>query len=425
MRRMSERRRWRARHEAAGLVSLLILMVVSALPASAAEVDTLLGPSPGSYALLSPDGVARIPFKLFRGDILMAARVNGKDVRMMLDNGFLWDQLLFFGSPLVDSLGLKYDGEIEMGGGGEGNTVKSKTASGITIRFPGVEFYDQTAVITPYGSGLTTMWWGTEGQVSAAFLKHFVVEINYDRMEIVLTPPDRYAYAGRGVEVPMRQLLPGAWGIPAVMELMDGRRFPLDAGMDLGQGDALQVACGGAHSIGLPENAVAASLGFGVQGETRGYIGRIRAIEIGGYRIDSLIAGFVPADFKGNVFHEVTIGMDLFSRFNIVYDYPHHRMYIEPAASFHDGYEYDMSGLSMRKGAGEYLEIVSVAPDSPGGRAGLRVGDRVVRINGASAAGYDRYELEPLLTREGTIVTLTVLRGKGEEEISIKLRRII
>jgi hypothetical protein len=424
-RRMGGERRRMVRNGAIGAISLLTLVLLAASSAGAAEVDTLLGPPPGSCTLLSSDGVARIPFDLFRGDIRMACRINGRDVRMMLDNGFLWDELLFFGSPCVDSLALKYDGEVDVGGAGEGKTVKSRTASGVTIRFPGVEFYDQPAVVTPYESGLTDMWHGTAGQVSAAFLKHFVVEINFDRMEIVLTPPGKYVYAGRGVEVPMRPLLPGAWGIPVVMELADGRRFPLEAGMDLGQNDALELACVGPHGIGVPDDAIEGSLGFGVQGEIRGYIGRIGAIEIGGYRVENPVADFVPADFKGSVFHEVTIGMDLFSRFNIVYDYPHHRMFFEPSRRFHDKFEYNMSGLSMRKGKGEYLEIVSIVPHSPGEEAGLRIGDKVVRIDGASAGGYDFFALQPLLAREGKTVTLTVSRENGEREIFIKLRRII
>ena len=114
-----------------------------------------LGPPPGEYTVLSKDGAIRIPFEIFRDDILMIAEVKGKQLRMLIDNGSLWDQLLFFGSPRIDSLGLKMDDKIDEGGSGEGEPVRSDVASGVTIRFTDVEFTGQTAIITPYSSGVT------------------------------------------------------------------------------------------------------------------------------------------------------------------------------------------------------------------------------------------------------------------------------
>ena len=94
--------------------ALVIILARAAFAAGPAE-DPVIGSAPGSYRITAPDGVIRIPFKLYRGDILLeGGRMNGRDVRMMLDNGMLWDQLLFFGGPRVDSLALAYDGEIDV-----------------------------------------------------------------------------------------------------------------------------------------------------------------------------------------------------------------------------------------------------------------------------------------------------------------------
>ena len=106
----------------------------------AAEPDSLLGPPPGTYRITSPDGVVTIPFELFRDDIRMVGEIDGKPVRMFIDNGYLWDQLLFFGSPRVDSLGFEREGEALVSGSGTGDAVPSYHTSGITLGFPGVEF---------------------------------------------------------------------------------------------------------------------------------------------------------------------------------------------------------------------------------------------------------------------------------------------
>jgi predicted aspartyl protease len=408
----------------AAAVSIVVL-AQGALAAAPAE-DPILGAAPGSYRITAPDGVVRIPFKLHRGDILLeGGRVNGRDVRMMLDNGMLWDQLLFFGGPRVDSLALAYDGEIDVGGPGEGDAVKSRTASGIAISFPGVEFTGQSAVITPSSAGFADWWAGTEGQVSATFLKHFVVGIDFDQMIITLTEPRSFRYSGAGIEVPMKPIEGGYWAIPGTIELADGRRVALDLAMDLGYNDYLQIDPREANRLAAPERALEASLGFGAQGETRGSIGRVRAVEIGKYRLSDLLTGFVAPDDTGEVTTEALIGLGLFSRFNIVYDYPGHRMFLAPNRRFAEPFEHDMSGLVMSRGKDGKFLVDRVYPGSPADEAGLAAGDTVTKINGVESPACDRFELHDLFRTSGARVTLAVTRDGTERTISLTLRRPI
>jgi hypothetical protein len=409
-------------------VRLPVMFIFLLLPATSGlcgESDSVPGSPPGDYRILAEDSVVKIPFEVFKGDILIAGELNGKEVRMLVDNGFLWDQLLFFGSPAVDSLGLQHDGKIEVGGGGQGDPVESNTASEITISFPGVEFSGQTAVITPYTSGISDMWSGTHGQVSATLFKHFVVDIDFDRNLITLAEPEKFQYDGNGVEIPLNPLLPGAWSVPATLKLSDGRKLSLDLMMDLGDSNPLFVVTGMSHDIEVPDQAIRASLGFGIQGEIRGHYGRVRSVEIGGYQVEDVLAGFVSKDYGGRVFHEATIGFGLLSRFNIVFDYPSQRMFVEPNKSSRDAFEYNMSGMSLRKGRGGFLEIVQIVPDSPASEAGLQAGDRVIRINGEPAIEYDYWKLVPILQQEGATVDLVLLRDDSEEEVSLILRRLI
>lgn len=219
--------------------------------ACADEIDSLLGPAPGTYRLFSDDGASMIPFEVFRGDIRMDGTVNGRPVRMLIDNGFLWDQLLFFGSPRVDSLGFVYEEQVNISGSADGEAVTSDFATGIIIGFPGVEFYDQTAIVTPYSSGISNMWWGTEGQVSATFLKHFVVDINFNDLVMTLIEPDRFVYEGNGAAVPLIPNGDGSWSIPATVVFTDGRSVSFNLALDLGLGEALHLVVGGDKIIDI------------------------------------------------------------------------------------------------------------------------------------------------------------------------------
>jgi hypothetical protein len=325
----------------------------------------------------------------------------------------------------VDSLGLNYAGDIEVGGSGEGDRVKSRTASGITISFPGVEFTDQTAVVTPYEAGLATLWAGTEGQVSATFWKSFVVGIDFDHMVMTLTEPGRFHHAGAGIEVPVKPIDKGYWSIPGTIELEDGRRVALDLAMDLGYNDQLQIDPRGPHRMAPPKRALEASLGFGVQGETRGHVGRVRAVEIGKYRLHDVLTGFVsPAD-TSDVTTEAMVGLGLFSHFNVVYDYPGRRMFLEPNRRFAESFEYDMSGIAMRRGQNGTRIVTRVQPGSPASEAGLLAGDAVTQVNGVPSSTYDYFALQDLFTKSGRRVTLTILRDGREKTVTLKLRRII
>jgi hypothetical protein len=366
-----------------------------------------------------------IPFEIFRGDIRMAGQIAGIPVRLMLDNGYLWDPLLLFGSRRVDSLDLHYDGEEDVCGPGAGAAVKSRTASGIVVSFPGIEFTDQTAIVTPEASGLDKMWEGTEGQVSATFLKHFVVSLDFDKGVITLTEPSAFQYRGTGVELPLNPLPGGAWAIPGIIETADGRRTSLDLMLDLGYNDQIQIITDGPHGFGLPEKAIAVSLGFGVQGEILGHIGRIRSVEIGGYAIRDVLAGFVPATDGSTACDEAMIGLGLLSRFNIVFDYPGRRMFIEPNRSYSDPFEYNMSGMELRPGGGGGWEIERILEGSPAADAGLQVGDEITGINGDPATGFEFWDLIPMMKQPGDTLQLEISRAGEAMRALVVLRRVI
>jgi hypothetical protein len=404
---------------------IALLWFVGSSPAYAGEPETDMGVPPGRYKITSEDGKIEIPFKLFRGDVWFLGEMNGKEVRMLIDNGLLWDPILFFGSERVDSLGMAYEGVTDVVGGGVGEAVPSRTASGITIRFPGVEFYDQTAVITSYIKGAPNLWEGCEGQVSGTFFKHFVVEFDFDRMTLTLTKPDTFKYKGDGVALPMVQLPSGVWSIPADLELVDGRVISLDLAMDLGEGKPFFIIHDLEHNIGLPNPALEGSLGFGMSGEILGHYGRIKSVTIGGHKIRNVIAGFASKDYGGQYFAEATVGLALLDHFNFTYDYPHSRMYLEPNRRFNLPFEHEMTGMTMRLGQEGYFTINRVYGNGPASEAGLKVGDRISHIDGKPAGNWEIWTMIPYMRQAGKVVTFTRVNETGSEDIKLTLRRVI
>ncbi|MBN2227699.1 MAG: hypothetical protein JW763_10075 [candidate division Zixibacteria bacterium] len=323
---------------ALAIIGFLLWMPVIAIADSGRLSDETI---PGSYEITSPNGIIRFPFTIHGGDIRFACQVNGHEVYLLLDDGFMWDQLLFWGSSEVDSLGLQYDGEIAIGNDtNAADRIASRTASGITLDLPGVTFLEQTAVVTPYSSGNAAMWAGSVGQVSATFFKHFVVAIDFDDMTITLSEPEQFEYTAHGVAIPWEPMGFGPWKIPARIGLADGREVSLDFMMDLGYNAQLQLATGGENKITAPKDATPASLGMNIQRvETRGHVGYLAYVTIGGYMINRVLADFVLEEQQDHTFHEAMVGLGLLSRFNLVFDYRRHRLFIEPNKTFADPFE--------------------------------------------------------------------------------------
>ena len=405
----------------------LLMPVTIALAASDAGSDETVGetPPPGVATVLTTDGIIEFPFELYRGDIRFECEVNGHPVHMLLDDGYMWDQLLFWGGPEVDTLGLVYDGDTEVGND-RSDKLASRTASHITVAFPGAELSEQTAIVTPSNAGVSSMWSGSIGQISAGLFKHFIVDINFDRMMITLIPPEKFTYGDKGTAVPWKPLGFGPWSIPATLRTADGREIAMKLMMDLGYNDQILIATGGEHQIPLPEAKLPTSLGFNIQGqETRGFIGRLTGVEIGGYRLNDLIVSYVPEEHSSSTSAEAMVGLGLLSHFNLVFDYRNQRLFVEPNKYFDRPFEYNMTGFVTARSVPGSLVVREVYADSPADKAGLKKGDKLLEINGRPVTDYDFFELLDLYEQKGARLKLSIERDGEKKDVSLKLKRVI
>ena len=119
------------------------------------------------------------------------------------------------------------------------------------------------------------------------------------------------------------------------------------------------------------------------------------------------------------------IGLNLLSHFNLIYDYSRRRLIIEPNKRFKKPFEYDMSGIVMRKSNDGFREIKQIYDNSPASDASLQVGDKIVSINGRPSGEYDIFEIDSLFAQEGKTIHLIIRRGDKESEVFLKLRRLI
>ena len=121
------------------------------------------------------------------------------------------------------------------------------------------------------------------------------------------------------------------------------------------------------------------------------------------------------------------LGYSFLRRFRVVIDYPHRVLWLTPVSHAFDErpYEYSHVGLQLER-RGEAVSVVGVATGSPADEAGIRPGDELVAIDGASARSLGVIEATLRLEgRPGTAVVLVLRRGDDSHTYRLTRRRLL
>ena len=304
---------------------------------SSIQYPEYLGEAPGTYVIQDDRDTVSFPFEFYGMNLMVKARMNNIPINMLIDNGVLWDELFFYGSPLVDSLGMQLDGEILVEGAGEDEGIQSNTASNVSIAFGDVLFSGQNAVITSKEQGFADYFPGVAGQVCGAFFKHFMVEFNFDTQLLTLHRPDHFHYHGKGKSVPMIRDSSGAYSIPVRLKINDKPAFDYRLFIDLGGIYPVSLVIDDRLEIEKPTGEKTL-LGYGASGAIRGYQSMLGSLKIGGYELKD-VASVMIESTEGGDYTNTTIGLPILMRFNLIFDYFNERLYLEPNSHFFDPYD--------------------------------------------------------------------------------------
>ncbi len=284
-----------------------------------------------NYLIHASNGQAVIPFELHGGDILLKPEINGKILRLVLDNGVLWDALLLYGRTNVD-YGLTFDGHTQLGTAGDPTATKARTASGITVRLPGVELKNQTAVVTPPESLFSKLFTGQDGIISGSLFSHFIVSIDFERMIVTLSDPKHFSYKGGGQALTMTPSGGGTYGLACVLTQPSGKHVKLNPAMDIAGVQPLLLYIQNCADILVPNTASEAVLGPGLQG----HLGPVPELTVGKYTLKNVTTGFTRSKARMGEKCEGLFGLPFFWRFHCTFDYRNRVVYLEPNAHFDD-----------------------------------------------------------------------------------------
>lgn len=362
---------------------------------------------------------ATIPFRFINNLIFIPVNINGVELTFLLDTGVNETILFSLEDKEIDFNDVE---KIRFSGLGESEAVEGLRAENNRVSV-GPDFIDahhSIFIILDESINFSAhVGIPVHGIMGYHFFRNHVIDINFKSKKIKINAPGKTARNFRRREEKLPLTLEG--NKPYIMTAVEIGRETQPAKMliDLGNSDALWVF---GHLLQNKEEIQPGFndfLGRGFNGDIFGSRSRIHKFTIGDYRFDKPL---VAMPDSSSIRHlnlapnrKGSVGNEILRRFRLIIDYPHKNIILRPNADLHDPFLINSSGMDIqhdgmnwepdmvrietrrnRDGEEAYtaenhlrynfvlrpqFSVVACREASPCAQAGIRKGDRLLRIN--------------------------------------------
>lgn len=358
-----------------------------------------------------------VPFELYRNHIYFDAEIPGYGkMRFIFDSGAGGTAL---NKDLVEQLKLDHLGQVEARGVGGADVSEVYQLDSLHIGELSLSDLPVYAMdLSPLQAAGTKR---IDGILGYDLLSRFAITVNYEDSSFVIHRDNEVDRSSWGSECRLNL----DFRLPYIdARINDGiiGRFRLDTG----SGSTVDF-----NSPFVERNNLIAEersqyhqvTAFGIGGGSSGLIGELPALELCDYRIDSVLVNystsesgiFAGAQTAGN------IGAGVLKRFIVTFDYPTESVYFKPIEQFERlNTIRNMAGIVITK-SDDSLIVSDVIPGRPGDGL-LRVGDRIIAIDGRSANRMSLAEVNSeLIGGKYSRVIIDILRGNEKINVEVIL----
>jgi hypothetical protein len=395
----------------ARLCTLLFLLAL----ATACRAQTL------GFSLADGRSRVRIPIEINSNLVVVPLVLNNQlPLKFILDTGVR--TTILTEKTFSDILNLSYSRRYTISGPGGEKLVDAYVTNNVSLDLPGVRGAGHAMLVLEQDYLELRNYLGTDvhGILGYELFSRFIVQIDYEKKELMLMLPERFRPRKRFRQLPIAVQDTKPY-VTATVQMTDTTRVTTKLLVDSGASHGLMLDPQSNPALIPPQKHINSIIGRGLGGIITGQIGRIKGINLGGYQIDDVIVSFPDPNsyidslkISRTVARNGSVGGELLSRFTIIFDFPREKFYLKSNSSIRKKFHYSLSGITVKaKGARlRKFEITDIRPGSSADIAGVQAGDSIVAVNGLPAGELDLNSINGYLnSRPGKRIVLDLERA--------------
>jgi hypothetical protein len=405
----------------------------------------------------------KIPFELSHNLIILDVIFNGVKLKMIADTGA--SKSIIFSLPENDAMVLKEADLISISGVGISEKVEGYLSRKNRIQIENYSNIDFEAIFV-FGSNLSLfnkLGIPVNGILGSSFFKNHLVEINYENNIIILhkNKQKKIKKIRNYYEASIIEINKDRPYVFMKTKLKDNE-FNLKLLFDTGLGDGLWLFEN--DSISCNSNFFIDFLGKGISGDVYGKKSRLEEVNLENNALKSVLVSYPNISFfdKNMIVQNRngSLGGGILKRFNWFLDYENNKVYFKKNNLFDKPFNYNMSGIEVKHSGFQFIkvneqfsfntikfdnnfdindnsnnfryelkpnfEIHSIRKDSPGEKAGLLVGDKILKINNRYSNKLSIQSIVDLFQSiQGKQITMVVDREGKILTFKFKLEKIL
>lgn len=424
----------------------------------------------GKFTIQNKKKSDKIHFQLINNLIIIPIEVNGIKLSFILDTG-VSKTILFNYLNFSDSLKIKEIEPIYLRGLGEGESVEAlKSKNNIFAIGDATNLNQDLFVVFNENINFAPrLGIPIHGIVGYDLFKDLIVEINYSNKYIRLTEPGKFKYKKcEKCETLNLEFYNNKPYLNASVKI-ENREIPIKLLIDSGGSDALWLFEDEVLGIKHNNKYFNDFLGHGLSGSVYGKRSKIDEFALNGFVLKNANVAFPDStsisfakQFKER---NGSLAGNILKRFNMIVDYQTAKLTIKKNSFFKHDFSYNKSGIELAHNGVRLVKeldnkivqdkgdlmtydtssktykivfdasykltlkpayaIVELRENSPAFRAGLKVGDIVLSVNGKPSHQFALQDLmQKFYDKEGTRIKLSVERDGKEFTVYFNLENL-
>jgi len=394
-----------------------------------------------------------IPFELLNNSIIIKPKVNNIQLNLILDTGSGYNILFAF--PEKDSIAFYNTSKVKITGPGMNEPIDAYISKNNKIEFKSLSSkkLDVVLMLEDKYTFTTSLGIPIHGIIGADFFTDNLVEIQYDTKRIIVYRKETNRYLNKVLnckQLPfvLKEKKPF---IPVTINIEDKKIENLELLIDTGLSDGLWIF---EKELNIKnKKSINDFLGAGIGGDVYGKRVRFKNISFSDYEFQNPIISMPDtiSFLKKNILNQRdgSLGGEILKRFNVIFNYSKQIMYLEKNNNFNNKFYYNMAGFDVRHNGVEVvkekvqsdlpinlknltdlvssdpdanfkyvlkpgIEITYIRPNSVADKAGLKVSDRIITLNGRKAVNYKLTEISEILQKNVDEIIIIEVERKGK-----------